>query len=67
MESNFKYFMIRTFRNLEMYPYLDDLFSNLDNFIDDFKSLMRPFLNITMPPRHLKSETVSISIQELVK
>lgn len=67
MESNFKYFMIRTFRNLEMYPYLDDLFSNLDNFIDDFKSLKRPFLNITMPPRHLKSETVSISIQELVK
>lgn len=62
MESNFKDFMIRTFRNLEMYPYLDDLFSNLDNFIDDFKSLMRPFLNITMPPRHLKSETVSIRL-----
>lgn len=62
MKNNFKDFMLRTFTNLEMYPYLDDLFSNLDSFIDDFKSLKRPFLNITMPPRHLKSETVSIRL-----
>lgn len=62
MESNFKEFMLKTFKNLDMYPYLEDLFSNIDNFIDDFNSFKSPFLNITMPPRHLKSETVAIRL-----
>ena len=64
--ENFNDFMKRTFKNLEEAPYLRDLFSNLDYFSDDLIEKKSPRLIVNMPPRHLKSETVSIRLPSYI-
>ena len=60
--NNFNDFMKKTFENLECDSYLEDLFSNIELFTNDFIERKSPRLIVNMPPRSLKSESISIRL-----
>ena len=64
--KNFNEFMKRTLDNLEDAPYLQDLFENLDQFYEDLINGKSPRLIVNMPPRSLKSESISIRLPSYI-
>lgn len=56
MENNFRNYFVRKFKNLEMYPYIEDILSKIDYEIETNLFKNKSYLIFDLPPRHLKTE-----------